>query len=75
MRSHAESAGLNDAIIINTCAVTKEAERQARQSIRKLHREQPDKKIIVTGCSAQINPDMYGDMDEVSRVIGKRYKA
>lgn len=74
MRSHAESAGLNDAIIINTCAVTKEAERQARQSIRRLHREQPDKKIIVTGCSAQINPDMYGDMDEVSRVIGNDIK-
>ncbi|MGB1077132.1 MAG: tRNA (N(6)-L-threonylcarbamoyladenosine(37)-C(2))-methylthiotransferase MtaB [Bdellovibrionales bacterium] len=74
MRSHAENAGLNDAIIINTCAVTKEAERQARQSIRKLHREHPDKKIIVTGCSAQINPEMYGEMDEVSRVIGNDKK-
>ena len=74
MRSHATNAGLNDAIIINTCAVTKEAERQARQSIRKLHREQPDKKIIVTGCSAQINPDMYADMEEVSRVIGNDIK-
>lgn len=74
MRSHAENAGLDDAIIINTCAVTKEAERQARQSIRKLHREQPDKKIIVTGCSAQINPDMYADMEEVSRVIGNDIK-
>ncbi len=74
MRDHAQNAGLDDAIIINTCAVTKEAERQARQSIRKLHREQPNKKIIVTGCSAQINPDMYADMDEVSRVIGNDKK-
>ena len=74
MRSHAQNAGLDDAIIINTCAVTKEAERQARQSIRKLHRKHPNKKIIVTGCSAQINPDMYGDMDEVARVIGNDKK-
>lgn len=74
MRSHAQNAGLDDAIIINTCAVTKEAERQARQSIRKLHRKHPNKKIIVTGCSAQINPDMYSDMDEVARVIGNDKK-
>ncbi len=74
MRSHAEKAGLTDSIIINTCAVTKEAERQARQSIRKLHRENPDKKIIVTGCSAQITPDMYATMEEVSHVIGNDVK-
>lgn len=74
MRSHAQNAGLDDAIIINTCAVTKEAERQARQSIRKLHRKHPNKKIIVTGCSAQINPGMYGEMDEVARVIGNDKK-
>jgi threonylcarbamoyladenosine tRNA methylthiotransferase MtaB len=49
MRGHAEAAGLNDVVIVNTCAVTKEAERQARQAIRKLRREKPDVKIVVTG--------------------------
>ncbi len=74
MRSHAKNAGLDDAIIFNTCAVTKEAERQARQAIRKARRENPDAKIIVTGCSAQVNPAMYADMDEVDRVIGNDLK-
>lgn len=74
MRSHAKNAGLDDAIIFNTCAVTKEAERQARQAIRKARRENPDAKIIVTGCSAQVNPAMYAEMDEVDRVIGNDLK-
>ncbi|MEM6781864.1 MAG: tRNA (N(6)-L-threonylcarbamoyladenosine(37)-C(2))-methylthiotransferase MtaB [Pseudomonadota bacterium] len=74
MRSHASGAGLDDAIIFNTCAVTKEAERQARQAIRKARRNNPDAKIIVTGCSAQINPDMYADMDEVDQIIGNDLK-
>ncbi|HPF79253.1 MAG TPA: tRNA (N(6)-L-threonylcarbamoyladenosine(37)-C(2))-methylthiotransferase MtaB, partial [Alphaproteobacteria bacterium] len=52
MRTHAKNAGLGDAIIFNTCAVTKEAERQARQAIRRARRENPNAKIIVTGCSA-----------------------
>lgn len=74
MKSHAKKAGLQDTIIFNTCAVTKEAERQARQSIRKARRENPDVKIIVTGCSAQVNPKMYSDMVEVNQVIGNDLK-
>lgn len=74
MRAHAKSAGLEDAIIFNTCAVTKEAERQARQAIRRARRDNPNAKIIVTGCSAQINPEMYAEMPEVTRIIGNDLK-
>lgn len=74
MREHASSAGLNDAIIFNTCAVTKEAERQARQAIRRARRQYPEKQIIVTGCAAQIDPEGFGNMDEVDRVIGNDLK-
>jgi threonylcarbamoyladenosine tRNA methylthiotransferase MtaB len=74
MRSHAEAAGLKDAIIFNTCAVTKEAERQARQAIRRARRDHPEKKIIVTGCAAQIDPKGFGAMKEVDRVIGNDLK-
>lgn len=74
MRGHAKNAGLEDAIIFNTCAVTKEAERQARQAIRKARRENPDAKIIVTGCSAQIDPERYARMSEVDRIIGNDLK-
>ena len=70
MRRHAESAGLNDVVIINTCAVTKEAERQARQAIRKLRREKPQAKIIVTGCAAQIDPDSWAAMPETDILLG-----
>ncbi len=74
MKSHAESAGLSDAIIFNTCAVTKEAERQAKQAIRRARRDHPNKKIIVTGCAAQIDPQGYGGMSEVDQVIGNDLK-
>ncbi len=74
MRKHAKEAGLEDAIIFNTCAVTKEAERQARQSIRRARRENPDAKIIVTGCSAQIDPQTYAQMEEVDQIIGNDLK-
>lgn len=74
MKNLANDAGLKDAILVNTCAVTKEAERQARQSIRKLKRDNPNAKIIVTGCSAQINPTQYSDMEEVDRVLGNEEK-
>jgi len=74
MRTHARNAGLEDAIIFNTCAVTKEAERQARQAIRKARRENPQAKIIVTGCSAQIDPQTYAQMPEVDRIIGNDLK-
>ena len=61
-------------MIVNTCAVTKEAERQARQTIRKLRREHPDARIIVTGCAAQIDPQRFGAMPEVDQVIGNAEK-
>ncbi|MBP9752472.1 MAG: radical SAM protein, partial [Proteobacteria bacterium] len=74
MKNLANEAGLENTIIFNTCAVTSEAERQVRQSIRKLKRENPDATIIVTGCGAQINPDQFLKMDEVDRVIGNEEK-
>ena len=66
----AESAGLNGTVVINSCAVTNEAVAQARQSIRRLKRERPELRIVVTGCAAQIEPWMFADMAEVDRVIG-----
>src|ERR1700692_492828 len=66
----AESAGLSDTVVINSCAVTNEAVAQARQSIRRLKRERPETRIVVTGCAAQIEPQMFADMAEVDRVVG-----
>src|SRR5712672_3378233 len=66
----AESAGLTDTIVINSCAVTNEAVAQARQSIRRLKRERPETRIVVTGCAAQTQSEMFADMGEVDRVIG-----
>ncbi len=74
MKQHAQKAGVTDTIIINTCAVTAEAEKQARQSIRRLRREHPDKKIVVTGCAAQIHPETYEAMPEVNAVMGNEEK-
>ncbi len=74
MRNHAKAAGMDDVIIFNTCAVTKEAERQARQAIRRAKKENPQAKIIVTGCSAQVSPEMYAEMPEVDRIIGNDLK-
>jgi threonylcarbamoyladenosine tRNA methylthiotransferase MtaB len=74
MRGHAAAAGLSDAIIVNTCAVTAEAERQARQAIRKARRENPDAKIIVTGCAAQIAPEKFAALPEVDHVLGNSEK-
>lgn len=74
MRGHASAAGLSDAIIVNTCAVTAEAERQARQAIRKARRENPAARIIVTGCAAQIAPEKFAAMVEVDHVIGNEEK-
>ncbi len=74
MREHANAAGLSDAVIVNTCAVTNEAVRQARQAIRKARRDRPGAKIVVTGCAAQIDPDRFAAMDEVDRVIGNQEK-
>jgi threonylcarbamoyladenosine tRNA methylthiotransferase MtaB len=74
MRGHASAAGLTDAIIVNTCAVTAEAERQARQAIRKARRENPGAKIIVTGCAAQIAPEKFAALPEVDHVLGNSEK-
>src|SRR5690606_6308797 len=65
IRRVAEDAGLNDTIVVNTCAVTNEAVAQARQAIRRLKRERPDTRIVVTGCAAQTQPDMFAQMPEV----------
>jgi len=70
----AAAAGLSDAVVINSCAVTNEAVAQARQSIRKLKRERPGARIIVTGCAAQTQPDMFAAMPEVDRIIGNEDK-
>lgn len=70
MKQAAIQSGHEDLIIVNTCAVTNEAVRQARQSIRRLKRENPDRKIVVTGCAAQIEPEAFAAMNEVSFVIG-----
>ncbi|MGV1013787.1 MAG: tRNA (N(6)-L-threonylcarbamoyladenosine(37)-C(2))-methylthiotransferase MtaB [Methyloceanibacter sp.] len=74
MRAHAAAAGLSDAVIVNTCAVTAEAVRQARQAIRRARRARPGAKIVVTGCAAQIDPARFADMDEVDHVIGNQEK-
>ena len=74
MRGHADAAGLNGAIVFNTCAVTAEAERQARQAIRKARRENPHARIVVTGCAAQVNPDEFAAMPEVDLVLGNDEK-
>ena len=70
IRREAEAAGLEDTIVINSCAVTNEAVAQARQSIRKLRRERPSARIVVTGCAAQTQAAMFADMAEVDRVVG-----
>jgi len=71
---HLASGDEEDLVIVNTCAVTAEAERQARQAIRRARRERPDARIVVTGCAAQISPDRFAAMPEVDRVIGNREK-
>ena len=70
IRREAENAGLDDTIVINSCAVTNEAVAQARQSIRRLKRERPQARIVVTGCAAQTRPGMFAEMAEVDRVVG-----
>lgn len=70
MKALGKAAGVQDAVVINTCAVTNEAVRQARQTIRKTRKTKPDAKIIVTGCAAQIDPDAFNAMEEVTAVMG-----
>jgi threonylcarbamoyladenosine tRNA methylthiotransferase MtaB len=74
IRRTADEAGLVDAVVVNTCAVTGEAVRQARQTIRKIRREQPGARIVVTGCAAQTEPQTFIDMPEVDRVLGNTEK-
>ena len=74
MQRQAEAAGLGDVVIVNTCAVTAEATRQARQTIRKLAREKPGARIVVTGCAAQVEPETFAAMPEVAQVIGNHEK-
>jgi threonylcarbamoyladenosine tRNA methylthiotransferase MtaB len=74
MRELAAAAGACDTVIVNTCAVTAEAERQARQAIRKARRARPGATIVVTGCAAQIAPEKFAAMPEVDRVIGNAEK-
>ena len=73
MRQHAVG-GAPKTIIVNTCAVTAEAERQGRQAIRKLRRQNPEARIVVTGCAAQIHPDRFDSMPEVTQVLGNMEK-
>lgn len=74
MEELAQGAGLQNAVVVNTCAVTAEAVRKARQDIRKLRRTHPDAKLIVTGCAAQTEPETFAGMDEVDVVIGNTEK-
>ncbi|PCH82203.1 MAG: tRNA (N(6)-L-threonylcarbamoyladenosine(37)-C(2))-methylthiotransferase MtaB [Hyphomicrobiales bacterium] len=74
IRKSASEAGLQDSIVINTCAVTNEAVRQARQAVRRARRENPEKRIIVTGCAAQTGAEEFANMDEVDLVIGNEEK-
>lgn len=74
MKGLAEDAGLDGAVIVNTCAVTAEAVRQARQRIRRLRRENPEARIVVTGCAAQVEPETFATMPEVDLVLGNLEK-
>jgi len=74
IRRHVEAAGLADTVVVNTCAVTAEASRQARQAIRGLRRRRPGARIVVTGCAAQVEPARFRDMPEVDRVLGNAEK-
>jgi threonylcarbamoyladenosine tRNA methylthiotransferase MtaB len=74
MKGHAAAAGLDNALIVNTCAVTAESVRQAAQTIRRLRRDHPGSRIIVTGCAAQIEPERFAGMAEVDHVIGNAEK-
>ena len=74
IRREAEAAGIGAAIVFNTCAVTAEATRQARQAIRRARRQHPDARIIVTGCAAQIDPGRFAAMKEVDQVLGNEEK-
>jgi threonylcarbamoyladenosine tRNA methylthiotransferase MtaB len=74
IRREAQAAGVTDTVVVNTCAVTAEAVRQSRQTVRRIKRERPEARIVVTGCAAQIEPKCFADMPEVSLVLGNEEK-
>tara|TARA_B110000503_G_scaffold55395_1_gene88908 strand:+ start:2332 stop:3600 length:1269 start_codon:yes stop_codon:yes gene_type:complete len=74
IKNNLAKSGMDNVVVINSCAVTKQAEKQARQTIRKLKKADPQKTIIVTGCAAQNNPAMFANMPEVDKVIGNEEK-
>jgi len=74
IRRETKAAGVADAVVVNTCAVTAEAVRQAKQGIRRIRRERPDVRIVVTGCAAQTEPGLFAAMPEVDRVVGNEEK-
>lgn len=74
IRAALSKHGRDDVVVVNTCAVTSEAEKQARQAIRRLRRDRPDARIVVTGCAAQVNPQGFAAMAEVDHVVGNREK-
>jgi threonylcarbamoyladenosine tRNA methylthiotransferase MtaB len=74
IRNQAARAGIDDTVVVNTCAVTSEAVRQAKQSIRRIRRDRPNARIMVTGCAAQAQPDVFTTMPEVDRVVGNEEK-
>jgi threonylcarbamoyladenosine tRNA methylthiotransferase MtaB len=74
IRRNANAAGLDDTVVVNTCAVTAEAVRQAKQTIRRIARERPAARIVVTGCAAQIAPDTFATLPNVGRVVGNEEK-
>ena len=70
IRREASAGGIDNAVVVNTCAVTSEAVKQARQNIRRIKRERPDARIVVTGCAAQAEAATFAAMPEVERVLG-----
>ncbi len=74
IKREAARAGYGDAVVVNTCAVTSEAVKQARQNIRRIKRERPDARIVVTGCAAQSEAATFAAMPEVDRVLGNEEK-
>jgi threonylcarbamoyladenosine tRNA methylthiotransferase MtaB len=74
IRREAHAAGIADTVVVNTCAVTAEAVRQSRQAVRRLNRERPDARIVVTGCAAQTEPATFAAMPEVALVLGNAEK-
>jgi threonylcarbamoyladenosine tRNA methylthiotransferase MtaB len=74
IKNNMQEANIENAIVFNTCAVTKEAERQALQAIRKAHKNHPEKQIIVTGCAAQLNPEKFAKLEGVTKVLGNTEK-